>query len=77
VGASYARVLKASAELTNVAGGGASDLEQAIAGLLGGEMHKAVIDDENGLRFDLWLRSLCNRAIDRVKQNNDLGAFIW
>lgn len=46
---------------------GPRELEEATAGLLGAELHRAINEEARGLRFDLWFEHLVEAAVARIR----------
>ena len=69
--ASHDRVLDASVGL--LAASGPRTLEQAVAELIGGELHEAILREESGLGLDLWGMRLVDRAAARASAPTESG----
>lgn len=46
---------------------GPRELEEATAGLLGAELHRAINEEARGLRFDSWFEHLVEAAVARIR----------
>jgi hypothetical protein len=69
--ASHDRVLDATVGL--LAASGPRTLEQAVAELIGGELHASVLREESGLRLDTWGMRLVDRAAARASAPAESG----
>ncbi|HET9970312.1 MAG TPA: hypothetical protein VFQ68_18910 [Streptosporangiaceae bacterium] len=72
--ASHDRVIGQSAALRGEPG--SLELEQAAAGLIGGELHAALGREKMGFDMGGWAMQLVDRAAGRVRRDRDLGA-LW
>jgi hypothetical protein len=43
------------------------ELEEATAGVLGSELHRAINEEPRGLRFDWWFEHLVEAAVARIR----------
>jgi hypothetical protein len=69
--ASHDRVLDASVGL--LAATGPRTLEQAVAELIGGELHASILREESGLGLDTWGMRLVDRAAARASAPAESG----
>jgi hypothetical protein len=69
--ASHDRVLDASVGL--LAAAGPRTLEQAVAELIGGELHASILREESGLGLDIWGMRLVDRAAARASAPAESG----
>jgi hypothetical protein len=72
---SHERLIAASADLLTAQGPRA--LEQATAELVGAELHRAVHEESDGLRLDMWAMELIRHAVKRMTDAAGQGDVAW